>query len=173
MDKKNKICWWLLILFLVLNLVFIGVWVNHTAAEKEEMPVVVNEKKEVKYEKKYGKYLIKKLGMDSLQARKFYELKKKHSLEMRATVKHIDSLRVLLGKEVFSENQDSARVAELIKEITDQKMMFEWENINHLKNIKSILTEEQRIVFDNIHKNMLNKMKQHGSGPRYKGRQNN
>lgn len=163
----------MLIVFLVLNMVFIGVWLNHRSAEKEETLVSVNDKKVVKYEKKYGKYLIKKLGMDSVQEKIFFELKKKHAMEMKVTVNKIDSLRALLGKEVFSEDQDSARVAELVKEITEQKNMFEWENINHLKNIKSMLTEEQRVVFDNIHKNMMNKMKQHRGGPHYRGRKNN
>jgi len=171
MDKKCKICWGLLILFLLLNIIFIGVWVSRTAVQKEKVPVTFGNKKN-SGERKYGYYLIKKLDMDSVQAKVYFELKREHSRKMRSISKQIDSLRVLLGKEVFSEKQDSARVAELIKEITTKKMEFEWDNINHLKNIKSMLTEEQREKFDEIHKAMMMKMKRRGGGPPYRGRFN-
>jgi hypothetical protein len=117
MDTKCKICWGLLILFLILNIGFIGVWVNKTSDSKEELPATMD-KKQTKGERKYGYYLVNKLNMDSTQAKVYFELKKKHSRKMRTATEQIDSLRVLLGKQVFSEDQDSARVADLIKQIT-------------------------------------------------------
>ncbi len=170
MDKKCKICWGLLILFLVLNIIFIGVWVNRTATGKEGISATIEKKKKYS-ERKYGYYLVKKLDMDSTQAKVYFALKKKHAKQMGMISGQIDSLRMLLGTEVFSEEQDSARVAELIKQITVKKMEFEWDNINHLKDVKSILTEEQREKFDEIHKNMMMKMKRHG-GPPFRGKYN-
>ena len=171
MDKKSKICWILLIIFLLLNIIFIGVWVSKTAVQKEKVAEITG-KDQPRGERKYGYYLVKKLDMDSAQAKVYFQLKKKHTGQMRETTKQIDSLRVLLGKQVFSEDQDSARVAELLKEITTKKMEFEWENINHLKDIKSMLTEEQREKFDEIHKNMMMKMRRHENGPPFRGRFN-
>ncbi len=168
MDRKCKICWGLLILFLVLNIGFIAVWVSKTAVKKGE-PVVSIVKNKESAGKKYGYYLVKKLDMDSTQAKVYFKLKKEHTKKMRETSKQIDSLRVLLGKQVFSEEQDSATVAKLLKQITKKKMEFEWANINHLKDIKSILNEEQRIKFDDIHREMMMKMKGR-SGPPFRGR---
>jgi len=172
MDKKCKICWSLLILFLLLNIVFIGIWVSKTTVQKDKIPEILSNNKKSQVERKYGYYLVKQLKMDSAQAKVYFKLKKEHSQQMRSTTKQIDSLRVLLGKQVFSEEQDSARVAELLKEITTKKMEFEWDNINHLKDIKSMLTDEQREKFDEIHKNMMMKMKRHGSGFPFRGRFN-
>ncbi|NPA35411.1 MAG: periplasmic heavy metal sensor [Chlorobi bacterium] len=170
MDKKCKICWGLLLLFLLLNIIFIGIWVSRTTVQNEPLNTEVVKKAPV--ERRYGQYLIKKLNMDSAQAKVYFRLKKKHAEQMRATTKQIDSLRVLLGKQVFSEEQDSVRVAELIEEITTKKMEFEWDNINHLKEIKSMLTDEQREQFDEIHKNMMMKMRRHDFGPPFRGRFN-
>ena len=172
MDKKCKICWGLLILFLLLNIIFIGIWVSKTAVQKDEIPEAFKSDKKSQVERKYGYYLVKKLSMDSVQAKVYFKLKKEHAQQMRATTKQIDSLRVLLGKQVFSEDPDSARVAELLKEITTKKMEFEWDNINHLKDVKSMLTEEQREKFDEMHRSMIMKMKHHGSGPPFRGRFN-
>ncbi len=158
----------MLIIFLILNIGFIAVWVSKTAVKKEE-PVVNIVKGKDSAGKKYGNYLVKKLNMDSTQAKVYFKLKREHSKKMRETYKQIDSLRLLLGKQVFSEEQDSAIVAKLIKQITVKKMEFEWDNINHLKDIKSILTEEQRIKFDDVHREMMMKMKSRG-GPPFRGR---
>ena len=168
MDKKCKICWSLLILFLVFNIIFIGIWASKTAVKKKEK-TETTVKGQTRGERKYGYYLIKKLDMDSAQAKVYFELKRKHAQKMRETTKQIDSLRVLLGRQVFSEDQDSAKIAELIKEITTKKMEFEWDNINHLKDIKSILTEEQRETFDEIHRKMMMKMQRQG-GPPFRGK---
>ncbi len=164
MDKKCKICWLLLILFLVLNIVFIGIWINRTNVTSNQM-LKGNQfgEKSTKHQKKYRNFLVKKLNLDSIQTEMYKDLKCKHVEDMKETGKQVDSLRVLLGEEIFSENQDSARLEELIKEITTQKMIFEWKNINHLKKMKSILTEEQRVLFDELHKKMMDKMK-HGGG---------
>jgi len=171
MDKKCKICWGLLILFLVLNVIFIGVWVSKTASvQKEGIPAITDKKKSMA-ERKYGRFLVKKLDMDSTQAKVYFALKKKHAEQMRKTSGQIDSLRILLGKQVFSEDQDSSVVADLIKQITEKKMEFEWANINHLKDVKSILTPEQREKFDELHKNMMMKMKRYG-GPPFRGKHN-
>ena len=164
MDKKCKICWGLLLLFLVLNIIFIGVWVNKTVIEKKGIPISIEKKKKYS-ERKYGYYLVKKLDMDSTQAKVYFALKKKHAKQMGLISGQIDSLRMLLGTEVFSNEQDSARVADLIKQITLKKMEFEWDNINYLKKVKSILSQEQREKFDEIHKNMMLKMKRHGRPP--------
>ena len=169
MDKKCKICWSLLILFLVLNVVFIGIWIEKTDVGRSTL--VKGDKVErssPKSKNRYKNYLMKELNMDSLQAIKYIALKRKHVTEMKQALRKIDSLRVLLGNEVFSEVQDSNRIALLIEDITKQKMMFEWKNINHLKDVKSILSEEQRLAFDKMHKKMMSKMK-HGGGPPYRG----
>lgn len=170
MDKKCKICWSLLILFLVLNVVFIGIWIEKT--DVVENTLVKGDRVErggSRSKNRYKNYLMKELDMDSLQAKEYIALKRKHVTEMKQAMKKIDSLRVLLGNEVFSEEQDSVRIAELIEDITTQKMMFEWENINHLKEVKSILSEEQRMTFDKMHKKMMSKMK-HAGGPPFRGK---
>ncbi|GEM_PF-6164980 len=169
MDKKSKVCWSLLILFLVLNIVFIGVWINRTDVGSITL-LRGDRTKEVgsKGYNKYKSYLIKELKMDSIQAKEYSKLKRIHVAQVVQTMKKIDSLRVLLGNEVFSEVQDSGRIALLIEDITAQKMIFEWKNINHLKDVKSILSEEQRNTFDKLHKKMMSKMK-HGGGPPFRG----
>ena len=169
MDKRCRICWGLLILFLLLNIVFIGIWINRTNVTPNQI-LEGNQlgEKGIKHQQKYRNYLVKKLNLDSLQAKMYNDLKCKHVEEMKETGKQVDSLRVLLGDEVFSENQDSARLAQLVKEITTQKMIFEWKNINHLKDVKSIMNEEQRVLFDELHKKMMSKMK-HGGGSPYRG----
>jgi len=166
MDKKCKICWLLLILFLVLNILFIGVWINRT---NERNTTLIKDSKidksGTKTQKKYRNYLVTELKMDSVQAKEYSDLKGKHSADMKETMRKIDSLRVLLGNEVFSEAQDSARLSELIENITTQKVIFEWNNINHLKDVKSILNEEQKISFDKLHKRMMNRMSHGGESP--------
>jgi len=169
MDKKCKICWSLLILFLVLNTVFIGIWIEKTNVGKSRLVKDSKvERSSSKSQSRYKNYLIKELKMDSLQAIEYVALKRKHVNEMQETMKGIDTLRILLGDEVFSEVQDSVRIAELIEDITAQKMIFEWKNINHLKDVKSILSEEQRNTFDKLHKKMMSKMK-HGGGSPFRG----
>ncbi len=168
MDKKCKICWLLLILFLVLNIVFIGIWVTRTEVSSSVTKKEMSEQRNSKFHGKYKNYLVKELKMDSIQAKKYYKIKRGHTKRMLETIKNIDSLRRILGNEVFSEEMDSAEVAELIEVITTQKMIFEWNNINHLKEVKSILNDEQRIAFDKLHKKMMSKMK-HGGGSPFRG----
>jgi len=155
---------------LVLNIAFIGVWINKTSKDTATVFKRTESKgKDSKdYQKKYRNYLVKELKMDSVQAKEYNRMKSQHARKMSETIKAIDSLRILLGNQVFSENQDSARVMELIKVITTQKMIFEWNNINHLKDVKSILSEEQKIAFDKLHKKMMSKMK-HGGGSPHRG----
>ncbi len=166
MDKKSKVCWLLLILFLVLNIIFIGVWINRTNEGNTTLIKGSNiDNSGSKTQKKYRNYLVKELKMDSVQAKEYFDLKGKHSAAMKETMRKIDSLRVLLGNEMFSEVQDSARLSELIENITAQKVIFEWNNINHLKDVKSILNEEQKISFDKLHKRMMNRMNHGGESP--------
>ncbi len=168
MDKKCKICWSLLILFLVLNIIFIGIWIEKTDVVKSSLVKGDKvERTDSKNKNRYKNYLVKELKMDSLQAKEYVALKRKHVKEMQKAMRRIDTLRVMLGDEVFSEVQDSARIAELIEDITAQKMFFEWKNINHLKDVKSILSEEQRVTFDKLHKKMMSKMK-YGGGPQFR-----
>ncbi|MCU4157625.1 hypothetical protein J1N10_16735 [Carboxylicivirga sp. A043] len=151
MKRPCKICWIILSLFLLGNIVLLGFWwMDEDSAEK---------KKELSKEERHKgmrQHFIKSAGIDEEQFEDMFALWKKHAKYMNSLQENTDSLRQILKNETFSNNPDSIRVKELFTEIANTQLQIEEANFYHYRKIRRICeTDEQRELLDKMFRSKI------------------
>ena len=164
MMKRNcKICWFLLIIFLIINVVISIIWFGHIKRSRERAKVSM----EMRQEKWRNTDMILKdsVGLDTLQLLKLSELRVAHMENVKSYIKQADSLRGLIKEMTFSEQNQPDTVSRLINEMLTVEQQLEWLNYSHFKNIRKVCTADQVTKFDEFFKRTMHRSKySRGSG---------
>ncbi|MBK3519291.1 hypothetical protein [Carboxylicivirga marina] len=147
-----KICWITLGLFLLGNVVLLGVWsFDDKKSERNKRDYNKDERR-----LKMRDHFKKNAGIKDAQFDSMYQLWKGHSQEMDKHQSEIDSLRHLLLNETFSDNPDSTTVIRLFNKLAEKQVAVERENYYHFRNLRSIgETDEQRKAIDKMFRSKL------------------
>jgi Spy/CpxP family protein refolding chaperone len=165
MRRPGKICWIILALFLLGNIVLLGFWWfdDDNSERKREFS---------KEERQRGmrQHFIKNTDISEEQFDEMFALWKKHSMHMKSFENNIDSLRKIVISETFSDTPDSVKVKKTIVEIAKQQQQIEEANFYHYRKIRSICsTDKQRELLDKMFRS---KMKDGHPKRRHRGHRN-
>jgi hypothetical protein len=165
MNRKCRLCWFVIAAFLILNVVFISVWLTKREPYLKESEKSREERKE-QYKERYRNYVIQTLKLDSVQADAFKSLKNQHARTDTRLSKDLDSLKVKLGLLIFNNESDSSVVTKIVHqigEIEEERVLLYYK---HTKSLRDICREEQKVQFDEMHKKMMSHMRKHGDRSR-------
>ncbi|MCG8582068.1 MAG: periplasmic heavy metal sensor [Bacteroidales bacterium] len=151
MKRPCKICWIILALFLLGNIVLLGFWWfddDHGERKREFS-------KEERH-KGMRQHFIRNAGIDEEQYDEMYSLWKNHSKYMNSLQQNSDSLRQILKTETFSDNPDSIKVKALFAKIANKQREIEEANFYHYRRIRSICkTDQQREQLDRMFRSKI------------------
>ncbi|WP_430815015.1 Spy/CpxP family protein refolding chaperone [Carboxylicivirga sp. RSCT41] len=151
MKRPCKICWIILALFLLGNIILLGFWWFDDDQE--------DRRREFSKEERHQgmrQHFIRNAGIDEEQFDEMYALWKEHSKKMNSLQEYSDSLRQVLKAETFSDSPDSLEVKALFIEIADKQRQIEEANFYHYRRIRSICkTEEQREQLDKMFRSKI------------------
>ncbi len=148
MRRPCKICWLILGLFLVGNLVLLGVWWRSNKDRRRP------EKQTYNKDDRRGRmreFLIDKAGVDDRQFEEMYTLWTKHSELMRNSQYEVDSLRKVLMDKTFSVENDEAKVELLLDQLAQKQRWIEKANYHHFRKMRQVCkTDQQREMLDKM-----------------------
>ena len=153
MNYFNNNKWWAIVvaLLVILNTITLTVfWIERKA----------NNVQLLQPDKRSGTkdYLIKELGLDSIQRLQYDELIHQHQQRTNEIRLHVrdakDSFFALISDSTIAES--TIAKASLYAAETEQQM--DMETFNHFKNIRSICNAQQQKKFDSIIKNVVKMM---------------
>lgn len=168
MSRTCKICWTILAVFFVGNLVLLTLWLMSTNQEINIKNTTSRNYNEAK--QRMRKHFMEQADLDTIQYEEFTRLRNQHMKVVNQYEKKIDSLKILLMNQTFSGNNDTLMVMTTIDEIAEQQKNIEWLNFRHYKAIRyRCRNEEQRQKLDQTFKHLMDKPRgrhRRGRGPR-------
>lgn len=160
MQKKCKLCWGILGIFLVANLVLLSVWWLDSRESRKIEPG--SYEKPDFHRQRMHDFLLREAGVDEVQFDEMYKLWDQHSQVMRESRIELDSLRKILMNETFSDNTGDDRVNSIVDEMTRVQHRIEILNYHHFKLMRQVCKNNaQRARFDHIFRTFIEKKPPH------------
>ncbi|WP_430809375.1 MULTISPECIES: hypothetical protein [unclassified Carboxylicivirga] len=165
MKNTCKICWTILTLFLLGNIILLGIWWLKTDAEPNVQKK--NYDKE-EHRMRMHRHLLKNAEINEAQFDEMYGLWKQHARRIRSHESAIDSLRKRLMNETFNNNSDSVEAGRLIDQISRQQKLIEKSNYYHFRQLRGVCeNDRQRELLDQMFKERIMR---EGPKRRFRGR---
>nr|WP_321410084.1 hypothetical protein [uncultured Carboxylicivirga sp.] len=169
MSRSCKICWIILAVFFVGNLVVLSLWLTNSG-NNNNSGIVKNSDRE-KAKEQWKQQFIRKLDLDTVQFAEFERLRNEHIQQVISYQHQIDSLKEQLMNQTFSGTSDSAIVKKSINDIAELQKRIEFLNFNHYKKVRAVCrNEEQRLKLDDTFRHWMDQPKgrrgRRGMGPR-------
>ncbi|TAJ13656.1 hypothetical protein DMA11_08060 [Marinilabiliaceae bacterium JC017] len=160
MNKGCQICWWVLGVFLIANIGFLGIWFSKNADELRGS----RQDTETSIKKKNARHckIMEKLDLDEGQKKAFVQEKSSFGKTIGALHQEMDSLKYELGGLIFSDFTDSVKPNELIDQIVSKQRAMELLSYQHFKTLRTICRPEQQAEFDKMFKKVMRRMRHHG-----------
>jgi len=159
MRRPCKICWLILGLFLIGNLLLLGVW----WFSNEDRGL--SERRNYKQEDHRGRmreYLIDEAGIDDRQFEEMYALWLRHGENMRSSQSEVDSLRRILMDKTFSAENDELKVELLLDRLTLKQRQIEEANYHHFRKMRQVCkNDQQREMLDRMFRSNIEKRGPH------------
>ncbi|MCT4646058.1 MAG: hypothetical protein N4A74_13815 [Carboxylicivirga sp.] len=164
MRNNCKICWIILALFLIGNVVLLGFW----WFDNDEKPKFGKQKyKKEDNRIRMKEYLLQNAGIDDAQFNEMYNLWKKHGSDMHRRQSELDSLRQMAMQETFKNITDTSTIHQIFDEIAFKQRGIEEANYHHFRKLRNICkTDRQRDMLDKMFRK---KMMEDGPRRRYRG----
>ncbi len=167
MRRSCKICWIILAVFFIGNLVVFLIWLMNV--NNVDMGSEVGKMGNEKAKEQWRQQFMEKVDWDTAQYKEFVRIRNQHMQEVRLYHNRIDSLRNLLMNQTFSGENDSVMVNRSIDEITELQKQIEIMNFYHYKTIRSkCKNDEQRARLDKTFRQMIDRPRgrhRRGRGP--------
>lgn len=165
MKNTCKLCWIILGLFLLGNLIILSVW--WISSDRTVEPEVRRFDKE-EHRLQMRDNLLQNTNINEKQFDEMYGLWQEHSKRMFKCQAELDSLRQALMFETFSDSTDSSKVNLLIDELSIKQRNIEEVNYQHFRKLRNICeTDEQRQMLDKL---LRTRMMDDGHRKRFRGR---
>ncbi len=148
MKNTCKLCWIILSLFLLGNVILLGVW--WFGKETQNRQEVRRFNKE-EHRREMRDQFMRNTNINDAQFDQMYMLWKDHSKRMYKSKMEVDSLRQLLMNETFSDNTDTLVVQQLMDQVSAKQRKIEAFNYNHFRKLRDVCeTDEQRQMLDKL-----------------------
>lgn len=155
MRNTCKICWLILALFLLGNIILLGVWWFDTDAQENRIPKQFNKED---HRLRMREQLLHDANINEAQFDEMYKNWKGHSKQMYQSQMEIDSLRQQLMNETFSNKTDTQNVNKLLNEVANKQRRIEEANYHHFRKLRDICeTDQQREMLDKMFRNRIMK----------------
>ena len=168
MSRSCKICWIILAVFFVGNLVVLSLWLTNSG-NSSQTGQLENKSKE-KLKAQWKQRFMQKLDLDDAQYDEFERLRNQHLKDVFIYQKQIDSLKEGLMNQTFTKSSDSAVIHGNINEIAELQKEIEFLNFNHYRKVRSVCrNEDQREKLDQTFRHWMEKppgRHRRGRGPR-------
>lgn len=165
MKNTCKICWIILGLFLLGNIILLSVWWLN---DKRENKMDVRRFSREDHRMQMRDNLLQNTNINEAQFDEMYDLWQKHGKRMYQCQMELDSLRQQLMNETFSNNTDTLNVNRLLNELSIKQQNIEKVNYQHFRKLRSICeTDEQRQMLDEL---LRTRMMDDGHRKRFRGR---
>jgi hypothetical protein len=156
MENKSVKFWkFFAIVLIVLNLTLIGFLL---------LRPIGGRRSEVKVEVAMGNYFVEKLKLTAPQQRELKRLRENHHAAILALQAEGKKLRKRFFDGLISDTAKSKEDS-IANEIAGNQKQIELMTYSHFQEVKKICTEEQKLIFDDIIQDVLEKM----SKPRQSG----
>ena len=167
MRNTCKICWIVLAIFLIGNIVLLGVWWFENEKDSEYRG---ERYKKEDYRNKMRKHLFDNAGIEGEQFERMYDLWKSHSKVMHQHQSEADSLRKRLMNETFRNNSDSLNVELLFDQLANKQRAIEKANYYHFRKLRDICeNDKQRDMLDKMFRSRI---MHDGPKKRFRGHRN-
>ncbi|TRX66027.1 hypothetical protein [Carboxylicivirga sp. M1479] len=156
MKNNCKLCWIILGLFLLGNIVVVGVWFLNDNGRERNRSRTSKSQGSQNHKERIRKHLMEDAGINNDQFEDIYKLMKVHFEGMHIAQQEIDSLRHLLMDQTFSNNNDSIEVNNILDLISLKQRDIDQANYYHFKNVRGKCnTDEQRQMFDKMFRSRM------------------
>lgn len=168
MKAPGKICWIILSLFMIGNLVLWGYWWKDRQAYLQKNIEKIESRRHPQKEDVRNHYK-KKLGFSDEKYDRMMNLWGEHRRELREHEIQIDSLRKELIELTFSDIKQEEREEELIDQLVMQQRLIEKSNVEHFGKLREVAeTEEEKERLDKMFRTFMDRK---GFSQRRGGRQ--
>ncbi|MBR8537302.1 hypothetical protein KDU71_17165 [Carboxylicivirga sediminis] len=168
MRYSCKLCWIILSLFLLGNLVLLGIWWYEKEPEQNEDVRRFNKEE---YRDQMRGMLLQNTSINEEQFEEMYQLWQDHSKQMYKSHIELDSLRQLLMNETFSNNTDTIKIRNLMNQLAFGQQQIEEINYQHFRKLRNVCeTDEQREMLDKL---LRSRIMKDGHRKRFRGRRKN
>nr|WP_321451869.1 hypothetical protein [uncultured Carboxylicivirga sp.] len=168
MGRSCKICWVILAVFFVGNIIVLGLWLANSGDSNEAGGLKSANQEKVK--KQWKQQFMKKLDLDTMQFNEFERLRGEHLSQIFTYQKQIDSLKEVLMNQTFTGEADTFVVDESIDKIAELQKNIEYLNFTHYRKIRKVCkSEEQKQKLDHTFRHWMEKPRgrhRRGKGPR-------
>jgi len=159
MRRPCNICWLILGLFLVANLVLLGTW---WWGNEDNRPVNKRLYNKTDHRTRMREHLSDKAGVDDQQFDEMYALWKMHGQMMRTSQSEVDSLRRILMDKTFTAENDETKVDVLLDKLALRQRQIEEANYHHFREMRQICkTDQQREMLDRMFRSYIEKRGPH------------
>lgn len=165
MKNTCKICWVILGLFLLGNIILLGVWwLDTDAKQKNETRRFSKEDHRLEMRE----HLLRHTNITEAQFDQMYQLWKEHAKYMYKGQTELDSLRQQLMSETFNSHSDTFAVERLLNKLSVKQRKINEANYFHFRKLRNICeTDEQREMLDKL---LRSRMMHDGHKKRFRGR---
>lgn len=145
MSKKQRILTWLNIFLLVINISAFATI------------LLMNDVKQNDHDERFSsdEFLKTELGLSEQQYKKVLELNSNVFRSYQAFLDYKCELNFSLIEELSSENPSDSIMNSLATRIGNMEANIKKQTVKHFKNIRSICNEEQKVLLDQLLKDML------------------
>jgi len=167
MKRNCKICWLVLGLFLLGNVLLLSVWWFRSDRCDRDRGNRRSSREE--YTNHMRHFLNEKANIDSAQFDQIANLRGDYYVQLEPLKQNVDSLRKELAFYTFSDGKDTAVIAHLIGEIVGNQREIEFLNYTHYKVVREVCySEEQKQKLDQAFRDFVCKhhKRRRGHGPR-------
>ena len=148
--ERSKLLWVTVISLLVLNFFTLAfIWFHHPPGDHfPQRPPV-------------GEFLVHELNLNDNQVKLFDELKRAHHEKVEKIQKELHVMHDSYFDLLKSDNVDSTKVNSIADQMSALQKETELITFNHFKDVRNILTPEQKTKFDSVIDDVLRMMAPH------------
>lgn len=160
--KQNKILIRVVIILVVINLgTLTGIWIlNFSGKQNKEISKSRDHKEDKKIrEPRRNEMFGRELKFDTGQEEKFNEIETVHHKEMQMFADSINEMKKQILTEITMPEPDTTKAGILFAEIGKYQSSIEKKIFSHFLKIKMLCNDEQRIRFDNLIKDIIDRNK--------------